>query len=68
MDKKIKVKDHPNLVRDPKNNAIVSTDRSGYEKYMAEREARLFRDKRIEELEARLAHLESLLLEKTNYK
>jgi hypothetical protein len=64
MNKKIKVKDHPNLVRDPNNNAIVSTDKRGYQKYIAEREEKISKNNKIAELEKRLAYLEKVLLER----
>lgn len=66
MNKKIKVKDHPNLVRDPNNNAIVSTDKSGYAKYIADREQRISKNNKIAELEQRLAHLEKVVSMVTN--
>jgi len=61
--KRIKVKDHPNLERDPNSTAIVSTDKDGYKKYISERNLRIAKDKRIEELESRLLRLEALIAE-----
>jgi hypothetical protein len=34
----LKVKDHPNLVRDKKSNAILNTDQTALNKYKEERE------------------------------
>ena len=35
----IKVKDHPNLQRDPLSNGIVNTNQSDYDEYVARRDA-----------------------------
>ena len=35
----IKVKDHPNLQRDPLSNGIVNTNQSDYDEYIARRDA-----------------------------
>jgi hypothetical protein len=34
----IKVKDHPNLIRDKRSNAILNTDKEALNKYKEERE------------------------------
>ena len=57
MKKRIKVKDHPNLERDPKTNAIVSTDNSGYQKYMNQKY-------RIEYLESEIIVIKQMLMNK----
>tara|TARA_B100000287_G_scaffold66492_1_gene58090 strand:- start:156 stop:386 length:231 start_codon:yes stop_codon:yes gene_type:complete len=35
----VKVKDHPNLQRDPLSNGIVNTNTSDYDEYIARRDA-----------------------------
>ncbi len=35
----VKVKDHPNLQRDPLSNGIVNTNSSDYDEYIARRDA-----------------------------
>ena len=35
----VKVKDHPNLKRDPLSNGIINTNQSDYDEYVARREA-----------------------------
>ncbi len=35
----VKVKDHPNLKRDPLSNGIVNTNKSDYDEYIARRDA-----------------------------
>ena len=35
----VKVKDHPNLKRDPLSNGIINTNQSDYDEYIARREA-----------------------------
>ena len=35
--KEIKVQDHSHLVRDPLTNAIINTNKSGYDEYIAQR-------------------------------
>ena len=47
----MKVKDHENLIRDGKNNAILSTDQSGLNKYKEEREFKLRMNKLSKEHE-----------------
>ena len=36
----VKVKDHSNLVRDPKSNSIINTNKSAYNQYVARRNAK----------------------------
>ena len=64
MKKRIKVKDHPNLERDPKTNAIVSTDNSGYQKYMNQREIIQRQQDRIEYLESEIIVIKQMLMNK----
>ena len=35
----VKVKDQPNLMRDPSSNAIINTNKSEYDEYIARRDA-----------------------------
>ena len=35
----VKVKDQPNLMRDPSSNAILNDNQSGYDEYIARRDA-----------------------------
>jgi len=62
--KKAKVKDHNNLERDLKTQAIVNTDTVAYEKYMAERQRVLNQKNEIEELRAEIAVLRAMILDK----
>ena len=64
MKKRIKVKDHPNLERDTKTNAIVSTDNSGYQKYMNQREIIQRQQDRIEYLESEIIVIKQMLMNK----
>jgi hypothetical protein len=64
MKKRIKVKDHPNLERDPKTNAIVSTDNSGYQKYMNQKEIIQRQQDRIEYLESEIIVIKQMLMNK----
>ena len=40
MTEYIKVKDHSNLVRDPRTDQIINTDHAEYNQYIARRSAR----------------------------
>lgn len=62
--KKAKVKDHNNLERDLKTQAIVNTDTVAYEKYMAEKERVLSQKREIEELRSEIAVLKAYILNK----
>lgn len=62
--KKAKVKDHNNLERDLKTQAIVNTDTVAYQKYMAEKERVLSQKREIEELRAEIAVLKAYILNK----
>ena len=64
MKKRIKVKDHPNLERDPKTNAIVSTDDTGYQKYMNQKEIIQRQQDRIEYLESEIIVIKQMLMNK----
>ena len=49
--KKIPVKDHSNLYRDGSSKAIVNTDTTGYQAYVANRDKLLTDKQRIDQLE-----------------
>ena len=50
----IPVEGNSNLSRDPKTGAIVNTDRSEYEKYVAQREAKELDKERLNKLESEI--------------
>ena len=58
------MKDHPNLERDPKTNAIVSTDDTGYRKYMNQKAIIQRQQERIEYLESEIIVIKQMLLNK----
>ena len=62
MKSRVKVKDHPTLERDLKTNAIISNDKNGYERYMAERSLRESQQSRIDYLETELMEIKRLLM------
>ena len=53
----VKVKDHVNLLRDPKTNTIVNTDTSSYNEYIARRNAKKEEDQKSQSIEDDLANL-----------
>ena len=69
----IKVKDHANLVRDPRTDQIINTDQSEYNQYMARRSARkkekqktLSVEQDLDRLKAEMGEIKSLLKELVN--
>ena len=54
-----------NLKRDPKTGAILNTDRSEYEKYIAQREARQSDKERLNKLESEISEIKELLVKLT---
>ena len=75
MTEYIKVKDHANLVRDPKTDQIVNTDHTEYSQYMARRGARkkekeknLSVEQDLDRLKAEMGEIKSLLKELVNGK
>jgi hypothetical protein len=58
----IKVKDHPNLVRDKRSNAILNIDNSAYNKYKQERDQKLQEKKEYEQLKKDVSEIKDLLL------
>jgi hypothetical protein len=53
----IKVKDHSNLVRDPKTQSIINTNKSGYDEYIARRDSAKQSDQKSQNMEEDLANL-----------
>jgi len=47
----VKVKDHNNLVRDPKTNAIINNNKHEYDEYIKRRNKNLSEKERVENLE-----------------
>ena len=61
----IPVEGNSNLSRDPKTGAIVNTDRSEYEKYVAQREAKELDKERLNKLESEISEMKQLLVKLT---
>lgn len=55
----LKVKDHVNLVRDPKTNCIINTNMSGFNEYLAKRESKLSDQKKVENIENEMNEIKS---------
>ena len=53
----VKVKDHSNLVRDPKSNSIINTNKSAYNQYVARRNAKNEEVNMAQTMEEDLANL-----------
>ena len=53
----VKVKDHPNLKRDPLSNGIINTNQSDYDEYIARRDAAEKEKKKSSNMEEDLANL-----------
>lgn len=73
MTEYIKVKDHSNLVRDPRTDQIINTDQGEYNQYMARRSARkkekqknLSVEQDLARLKAEMGEIKSLLKELVN--
>jgi len=47
----VKVKDHLNLVRDPRTNAILNTNKNEYDEYIKMRNKNLSEKEKVEKLE-----------------
>ena len=62
MTKKIKVEDHPSLMRDVKTTAIVNTDELAYERYMNDKNARLRQQNEIDDLRHQIDVLKDLIM------
>lgn len=70
MNEFVKVKDHLNLERDPRTNAIVNTSKNEYEEYIERRNKRRSESQRVGALESEvkdikndLSEIKSLLLD-----
>ena len=61
----IPVEGNPNLSRDPKTGAILNTDRSEYEKYIAQRNERETDKQRLTQLESEISEIKQLLVKLT---
>ena len=61
----IPVEGNPNLSRDPKTGAILNTDRSEYEKYIAQRNEREIDKQRLTQLESEISEIKQLLVKLT---
>ena len=71
----IKVKNQPNLMRDPSSNAILNDNQSGYDEYIARRDAAnkqkeksLNVEEDVANLKSELSEIKSLLKELVNGK
>ena len=51
MNDYVKVKDHLGLVRDPRTNAILNTNKSEYDEYMKAKKKNASKSERVEKLE-----------------
>ena len=49
------------LYRDPKTNAIINTNQSGYQSYMSQKEFQQNEKKRLDTLESEIGEIKSLL-------
>ena len=61
----IPVEGNSNLSRDPKTGAIVNTDRSEYEKYVAQRKIKQLDKERLNKLESEISEIKQLLVKLT---
>lgn len=59
----IKVKGHDHLVRDPKTNSIINTNKSEYEQYLLNKQLKKNEQQKIQSLESEVAHIKSDLEE-----
>ena len=53
------VKGHSNLLRDPTTNAIINSNSSDHEKYVARRKAKIEESQQTQNIEQDLANLKS---------
>tara|TARA_Y100001951_G_C11222661_1_gene229732 strand:+ start:399 stop:614 length:216 start_codon:yes stop_codon:yes gene_type:complete len=60
--KKIKVENHPSLMRDVRTTAIVNNDSAAYKRYMNEKNARLSQRDEIDRLKGEIELLKELIL------
>lgn len=62
----IKVKGRDHLVRDPRTNSIVNTNKSEYEQYMSRKQTKENEQQRIQNLESDVANIKDDLSEIKN--
>ena len=55
----VKVENHSNLVRDVRSNAIINTDKGGYEHYKSLKKTKSFEKMRIDQIESDLSSLKN---------
>ena len=63
MNEYVKVKDHLGLVRDPRTNAILNTNKSEYDEYMKVKKKNASKSERVEKLETDVNDIKSDLNE-----
>ena len=63
MKEYVKVKDHLGLVRDPRTNAILNTNKSEYDEYMKAKKKNASKSERVEKLETDVNDIKSDLNE-----
>ena len=51
------VEGHSNLLRDPNTDSIVNVDTLGYEKYVAQREAKNKKNQKVQNIEQEVANI-----------
>lgn len=62
----IKVKGRDHLVRDPRTNSIINTNRNEYEQYMSRKQTKENEQQRIQDLESDVANIRDDLNEIKN--
>ena len=62
--KKIKVENHPSLMRDARTTAIINNDSAAYERYMNDKNARLSQRDEIDRLKGEIELLKQLIYER----
>ena len=64
----IKVKGREHLVRDPKTNSIINTNRAAYEQYVRNRDVKMEEKQKLQTLEEDVANMKDDLNEICLYK
>lgn len=59
----VKVKGHDHLVRDPKTNSIINTNKSEYDQYMYRKQNKQEEQQKIQNIESEVAHIKNDLEE-----
>ena len=59
----VKVKGHDHLVRDPKTNSIINTNKSEYEQYMYRKQNKQEEQQKMQSLESEVANIKNDLEE-----